>query len=133
MTRVCHLLDSTAGWEQRLAISQLVERLPADVFPQSVASTDARCVDLPSVPVHLLARTSGLDVLAAPAVARFAARQDVGLIHAWGVRAALAARISTRLPLVVELFDPAAATTCEEAAFHRLPGHDLSRLLRTSR
>jgi len=51
----------------------------------------------------------GLAMLAAPRLRGFLSRRSVDLIHAWGTSAAVAARTASDKPVVVELFDPAAA------------------------
>ncbi|MGD2108514.1 MAG: hypothetical protein PVI86_03890, partial [Phycisphaerae bacterium] len=40
MTTICHLVDRSAGWEQRVGVSQLLDRLPADRFATHIASID---------------------------------------------------------------------------------------------
>jgi glycosyltransferase involved in cell wall biosynthesis len=110
MTTVCHLLDATAGWEQRLALRALIDRLPADRFRQVVAAIDpasALMLRWWAMEGHVLHRLLPIDVLAAPALLRFVERERVDVIHAWGFRAAVAARTAARLPVVLQLFEPA--------------------------
>ena len=95
MTRVCHLLDGSAGWEQRAAVSQLLDRLPAGRFSTSIAAIDpaARAAVGPlERRIELLPVVPAFTAMAAPMVARFTARRRIDLIHAWGLRAALSAR-----------------------------------------
>ena len=112
MTRVAHLFDGSAGWEQRVGVSQLLRRLPPDRYVSHVAGID------PSVPallrptdriVEILPHFSALRTLAAPAISRFMGRKRPDLIHAWGVDAAAAARAATTAPLILQLYDPAVA------------------------
>jgi hypothetical protein len=112
MIRVCHLLDADAGWQQRVAIAQLLDRLPADRCAALLATIDpksgAALRPLGRV-VYNVPRRAGLDVLAAPAVRRFLDAERIDLVHAWGRAAAAAARAADR-PLVGELFDPLRAS-----------------------
>ncbi len=112
LTRICHIVDASAGWEQRVAIEQLLDRLPCDTFEQYVVAThpNARVALGPigSEAVLILSRL-GLTVLAAPRLRGFLARSAVDVIHAWGTSAALAALAACDKPIVVELFDPVAA------------------------
>ncbi len=112
MTHVCHLFDDAAGWEQRVALRSLLDRLPAEHFIHTVATIDpsaaARLSSL-NRPMHIFPRPIPLDSLAAPLVARFVDRRRIDLVQAWGAHAAAAARAATQRPLVIELFDPAAA------------------------
>ena len=113
MTRVLHLLDSTADWQQRIGLAQLFDRLPAERFHCQAAATDGavRRAMLPAGgEVPLFPRPLGLDFLAAPALRRHLGDARIDLIHAWGVQAAMvAAAAAPSLPLVVALFDPLAA------------------------
>ena len=108
MTNICHLFDATTGWEQRIAVSQSLDRMPADQHSQVLATIDPTamrvlaCLD---PPIRSFPRLAGLNALAAPLVARFARRHRVDLIHAWGPHAAAVAAASG-FPLVLELFDP---------------------------
>ena len=38
MTVIGHLFDGSAGWEQRIGVSQLLDRLPGDRYGQEVAT-----------------------------------------------------------------------------------------------
>jgi glycosyltransferase involved in cell wall biosynthesis len=115
MTRLLHLVDASMGWEQRLAVTQLLDRLPEREFRQCVVAVDgtARTQLGPqrrSTP--LFARRLGLDFLVAPALRRYIDRRRIDLIHAWGVRAAAAAEYATharRCPIATTVFDPALA------------------------
>lgn len=109
MTTIGHLLDESAGWEHRVALSQLLDRLSPDRFGQVVAVTSpaARSV-LHGLgrPIETLPRLTSLAALAGPALARFTADRRIDVLHAWGVRAAAAARTLSDTPVIVHLFDP---------------------------
>jgi len=122
MTRVCHLLDPSAGWEQRLGIGQLLDRLPRDKVQSTVGRIGRGTVCLSNqsnTPTHA-ARLQGwgdlgASVLAAPRLARFLNRRRMDIIHAWGASSAVAACVAAgsgaaKSAVVVELFDPVAAT-----------------------
>jgi glycosyltransferase involved in cell wall biosynthesis len=115
MTRLLHLVDASLGWEQRLAISQLLDRLPGREFRQCVVAVDgtARSRLGPHRRSTLLfARRLGFDFLAAPALRRYLERRRIDLIHAWGTRAAAVAEYAAhtrRCPIAVTVFDPGLA------------------------
>lgn len=112
MTHVCHLFDAAAGWEQRVALRSLLDRLPAEQFNSTIATIDpsaAAPLSLLNRPMHVFPRPMRFDFLAAPLVARFVEQRRVDLVAAWGANAAAAARFATQRPLVIELFDPASA------------------------
>ena len=112
MTHVCHLFDDAAGWEQRVALRNLLDRLPTERFINTVATIDSTAA-LPlrplKRPLHILPRVIRLDAWASPLVGRLVDQRGVNLIHAWGAHAAAATRAATQKPLVIELFDPASA------------------------
>ncbi len=112
MPRICHVFDSATGWEQRAAVSQLLDCLPRDRYSQYLAAIDPSAVAplraLP-LPIRVFPRLAGTTALAAPLVGRFLERTGVELVQAWGPNAAKAAAIASRRPLVIELFDPALA------------------------
>lgn len=108
MTRVCHLFDGSVGWQQRVGVSQLVDRLDRDGFHQLLATVDPAVVDRigPSVgEVTIVARSGRIAALAAPQLRRFLRSRDVDLVHAWGVSAAWIAS-KAGFPFVLELYDP---------------------------
>lgn len=114
MTLIGHLFDGSAGWQQRVGVSQLLDRLPSDRYTQTLATLDpiARQTLQPITrPVEILPNLGGLGALTGLAAARFIRRQRVELVHAWGVRAAAAARTTPDVPLVLQLFDPRIAQT----------------------
>lgn len=109
--RVLHLIDASAGWQQRIAISQLHDRLPAQGIESHIASIDAqaaRQAQIPNGRVDALPKRLGLAAMAAPAVRTYTGRKTVNLIHAWGAEAAVAARAAfpNGKPIVVTIFDP---------------------------
>lgn len=109
--RILHLLDGSFDWEQRLAVGQLLDRLDSRENQQIVASLDVavpRDHIFNGTPIHRCPDRFGFGVVAAPRVRRLLAEQKVGVIIAWGARAASAA-ISTKrddVPLIAEWFDP---------------------------
>jgi len=125
MTRICHVFDGCTGWEQRVAVSQLLDRLPADQFSQEVITLDpaARNVlaSLPR-PASVLHGALPWNFLTAPVLRRFGERNDVEVFHAWGPRAASAACAASadhgprgrstgaRRVTVLSLFDPRLGT-----------------------
>ena len=109
MIRIGHLLDASAGWEQRVAIGQLVNRLPRDDYACAVATlapTASRLCLGEAIRVHVLRSVAGVSALAAPAVGRFTNSQSIDLVFAWGIAAAAAVGAAPHTPLVVQLFDP---------------------------
>ena len=112
MTTIGHLLDASCSWEQRLGVSQLLDRLPRDRFQNHVASVQRiqptlrralSCIDP-------LPHFGPIGILAGPGVARYVSRRGIDVLHAWGVVAAQAARAVSGVPLVVHLFDPCIAS-----------------------
>lgn len=109
MSVIAHVFDESAGWEQRIAVSQLLDRLPSDRFPQSLVSIRPLAEPFRKGldrPVTLCAARIGLTFTAAPSFRRFMERSRVEVIHAWGVQAAVAAAAAGATTLVLELFDP---------------------------
>ena len=111
MMRILHLFDSSAGWEQRVAVSQLLSRLPASDYGQDVTAIDRQVVDrlrFDGVSTTLARRRLWLPALAGPAIRAQCARDAVDVVHAWGVDAAAAARaaLPADKPLAVTIYDP---------------------------
>lgn len=104
MTRIFHLVDASAGWQQMTALAQLVERLPADRYAQSVVSLSATPASLPlrAAPLPWI---NFLPWLAAPIMRKSVRNFRTDIIHAWSVDAAIAAG-ACEVPMVVHLFDP---------------------------
>lgn len=112
MTRVCHLFDGGAGWEQRVGVSQLLDRLDRAQYGQVVVSLGGRrpggLAGL-GARIHTVPGLTNIDFISAPFLRRAFDRLGVDLVHAWGTRAASVAAAATDRPIVVELFDPRAA------------------------
>ena len=111
MMRILHLFDSSAGWEQRVAVRQLLERLPKSDGAQYLATIDRGVEDrmcMNGTPMPLLNRRLGLPALAGSTVRAYARRESIDLIHAWGIDAAAAARTAfpQGKPIAVTVFDP---------------------------
>ncbi len=109
--RVLHVFDAAADWEQRVAVTQLLERLDANRFQQAVASVH------PTVPdsdcfggrgVSRIPLPFNLALLGAPALRRLSERRRVDVLQAWGTQAAIVAAAARPrgCALVVERFDP---------------------------
>jgi glycosyltransferase involved in cell wall biosynthesis len=124
MIRVLHLLDASAGWEHRLAVRWLLDRLPADRIEPHLAAVDPiarartpgprpRCTPLP--------RRFQVDFLhAAPRLRRHLDANRIDIVHAWGLAAAKvaeAAASTSARPVLLSTFDP--RLTPREAAFLR--------------
>ncbi|GAF71673.1 unnamed protein product [marine sediment metagenome] len=62
MTNICHLFDSSAGWEQRIGVLQLIDRMPHDRFCPTPAAIDRAAVTamLAAWPITLDPIFSGL-------------------------------------------------------------------------
>ncbi|MCP4592978.1 MAG: glycosyltransferase [bacterium] len=84
--RVLHFIDAALTWDQRVALNQLLDRLPEHEFEQHVASlgprsTEGNLVDHRGV---VIANRLRLDFLAAPELRRTLVRRRIDLVHAWG-------------------------------------------------
>ncbi len=110
MMRVLHVLDDSIGWQDHVALRQLVDRWDASQYQQFIASPpglienrigDATTIPLPRVPF------AGL--LTMPIMRRMVNEHRIDVIHAWGLRAALSTRapIAADIPLVLHISDPA--------------------------
>lgn len=111
-TRICHVFDEQTSWEQRQAVRQLVDKLSPDGFEHhfvTIAPQAARALGPLARPIRRLTAPFGVPFLASPQLRRFLAGSGAHIVHAWGVQAALAARVADSLPVVLHLFDPAAA------------------------
>lgn len=109
-TRIQHLVDARAGWEQRAAITQLTANLPPGRFQTRLLSLDGgACSRLrySGLDVTLLPRRAGPAFLTAP-VLRCALRESgAEIIHAWSAdAAAIANQADGGAPILLELFDP---------------------------
>ena len=114
MIVVGHLCDESTGWDQRVALHQLIERLPRDRFDHRIAvvgrvgRSSRRSFNHP---VQCIPRVAGLHALAAPGVVRFVRRHGIRILQAWSPSAAVAARAGAleRVPLVLQCSDPSLA------------------------
>ncbi len=139
MIRVLHLFDASAGWEHRLALQWLLDRLPSDRVESQLAAIDplARVrVARPGQRVVLFARRFRPDSLyAAPRLRRYLDAHGIDMVHAWGLSAAKvaeAAASASARPVLLTLFVP--TLTRREAAFLRgLPPTDRRPVLCSSR
>jgi glycosyltransferase involved in cell wall biosynthesis len=116
--RVLHVLDETAGWEQRLAVGQLLSKVDGEQGSQIVADISSAAaartrdwfddLDVRSTPAWF-----SLSMLAAPSLRGMLEREGVQTIFAWGVGAALAAAAARGgdANLVVFRFDPTVSAT----------------------
>lgn len=109
MTRICHLFDESAGWEQRVGARQLVERTTSGDSAHLAASIDRRGAAIARTMtgrVERFHRLGGFTPTVAPSVQGFLRRTAVDCVYAWGLQAALAARAASNRPLVIPWFDP---------------------------
>lgn len=110
MTHLCHVLDDAAGWEQRVGLTQLLERVPRDAVQQSVVDVSGQGLGaaLGMAAVTRCARPFGSDVLAGARLRKLLAARGATAVHAWGLRAAAAAHnaLPDAAPLTLSLFDP---------------------------
>ena len=125
---VLHVFDGDADWEQRVAAEQLLARLDATRFQQSLASVDSRVPASAWFPDWAVARYPirfGLALTAAPALRKLVENRGVRIVHAWGTQAAVAsaAALPDGCALVIERFDPfltpTEAKTLRAIASHR--------------
>ena len=120
MITVCHVLDESASWEQRIAVGQLLDRLPRDGYRQMLASLAiprAGGIDGRNGEVYRLPPW-GPPFVAGALLNRFVTRAQVDVIHAWEPRAVEASVFAGR-PVVAEFSDPLLA--CVHAALYRFP------------
>lgn len=113
MIRIAHVLDDHAAWEERVALTYLMDRLPRDRCAQTLATiTPAadptfRCFPVAPARVPCIVPIAPL---AAPMLARFVQQRSAALLHAWSVRCAVAAGSLHDHAVVVSLHDPNTAT-----------------------
>lgn len=129
MTTIYHLVDRTCGWEQRVGLSQLLDRLPRDRFVQRVATIGrTEVVDALGPAVGMVERWPAWcqwSALAAVAGRPALRRAGADLVHAWSAAAALSARASFNGPIVLSMYDPcevpvvarAIRTLCDARSF----------------
>lgn len=109
--RALHLFDETADWEQRIAVTQLLDRISAEEGIQFVASLDTRTPPRDWFNGTDVLRTPSrfsLGFTAAPSIGRIIADHAIDIIFAWGPQAAVAAGCARtdRCALVLERFSP---------------------------
>ena len=113
LLRVLHVFDPTLGWEGRLAVEQLLDRLPAERFGQHLVSLGPRNGESAHIEAHvdIIPHRFHMDFLAAPALGRLIERHDIAVVHAWGVRAVGVALSAgrARVPIITSVFAPASA------------------------
>ncbi len=109
MMRICHVVDDGAGYEHRIAVTQLVQRLPSERFESRVAAISR---ELNGFLGHLEPQLHPKRLLCAhPFLSRFtfecfARREQIDLVHAWGVKALDTSRTGRDIPVVLTVFDP---------------------------
>ncbi|MCH7700987.1 MAG: glycosyltransferase family 4 protein [Planctomycetes bacterium] len=108
---ILHLIDGTVGWEQRIALNQLLDQLSRGRFDQSIASVSGSArhqLGLADERVPLFARRGWMHHICGPRLRRWVQRTHVDLVHAWGLDAAETAGLALRssTPLLVSQFDP---------------------------
>ena len=112
MIRIGHLLGRCAGWEQRVAIGQLIDRLPRDRCHCELATLARSAADSVrdlETSIKMLSPAPAMAALSGVAVSRFAEQCSVDVIFAWDFDAAVAAGSVERSLLIVQVFDPIAA------------------------
>jgi len=100
MIRICHLLDRRADWDHRLAVTQLLDRLPKDRYAQTIAAIsplpEQSTIGLPRHHYFCHAPVSfwpgGL--LAAAGFRSYLEANPVNILHVWGIQAAVAASVA---------------------------------------
>jgi len=112
MTTICHVLDRTTGWQQRLGISHLLDRLGAGSHRQRIIALHRNASDAlaPGSTSTEQAYSPVESNWVSAAILRRTLRQGpFDLIHAWGAEAAWAAVTATAglIPLLVTLYHPA--------------------------
>lgn len=109
MIRLGHLVDSDLAWDQRVAISQLIDRLPSDRFAQHVGALGSvpRLTAAPlNVAPTVLSNLGTSAILNGTIVGRFADLRGLDLWHAWSAHAGACA-VATGKPVVLDVTDPA--------------------------
>ncbi len=114
MTHICHLLDETLDWEQRISLTGLMDRLDTDRFTQRVVATDPSVLTKLgevgfSRAIEVMPQGSRLNVLSAPPIKQFVYKEKFDFIHAWSAKTAAFARTLSDRPIILELFDPVIA------------------------
>jgi len=107
MTTICHLWDGECGWEQRVALNQLLSRSGGDVSHEIAAldSTGRKSLGAMDRTVHSVPHFNPWPMLASPWLNRFADERRIDVFHVRSARAAYVAA-STNAACVVEMSDP---------------------------
>lgn len=111
MIRIGHAVDATFAWDQRVALAQLLDRLPSDRYVQHVCTLDEGASELAAAvgaPVESLRCFRGWGASKAPSVRRFVQRHHLDILHVWGPEAAVAG-VPSGCPVVLDLHDPVRA------------------------
>jgi len=132
MMRIAHVLDAEVGWEQRLGMEHLLDRLPGERFAQHLFDVEpgrkSRAAgfnprgDPRETALYESAegRRASTIIERIPAIARLAPftgallgrrirSRRIDIVHAWGTYAATAARSVHDRPVVLTLYDPRVA------------------------
>jgi len=104
MTRILHVVDSSASWEVQTALGQLQNRLPDDRFAQHLITLSGATTSAVG-PSEKLPWLASIPWLGGPSIRSTARRFSADIVHAWGVDAAIAAA-SCEVPLVIQMHDP---------------------------
>lgn len=103
-----HLVDADLAWDQHVAVSQIIDRLPSDRITQHVATLGA-VARLTAAPLDLnptvLSNLVTSTVINATFVGRFADKQGIDLWHTWSANAAACA-VATGTPVVLDVTNP---------------------------
>ncbi len=108
MTVLGHLTDTSLAWDQRVAIAQLVDRLPSDRFAQHVATigeTARPPLSSFGIETTSLPRLGPWTAINGSFVGRFSDAHRIDLWHTWSVSAAACA-VATGKPVVLDVTDP---------------------------
>ncbi|RJP38745.1 MAG: glycosyltransferase [Phycisphaerales bacterium] len=113
MMHVLHLLDASGGWQQRVGICHLLDRLGEDHFRQTVCGLHRRALEAwrpAGRPILVTPTRSGPMPLAAMcgngALRSAMRRHRPDVVHAWGLDAAQRARAVWNAPLAVTCAEP---------------------------
>lgn len=109
--RILHVLDASANWQHRVALTQLITKPPQGDWSQHVAVIDpagrSAVNHLTDINIEAAYRRAGLAVWSGPALRAICERLRIDLIHAWGVDSAAAAKAARPdHPMALTVFDP---------------------------
>lgn len=103
-----HLTDASLAWDQRIAITQLIDRLPSDRFTQRVATigeTTRPPLSSFGIETTALPRLGPWAAINGSFVDRFSGVHHIDLWHTWSVSAAACA-VATGKPVVLDVTNP---------------------------